>query len=75
MSVLARSYFEATEIDFFFCYLKGMGDETLIGFLHVMPKTNPLLIKRIGTTLLDHARGAPTVFPVVKLAKVDSDTP
>ncbi len=49
--------------------------KTVIGLLHVMPKTHPLLIKRIGTTLLDHAPGAPTVFPVVKLAKVDSDTP
>ncbi len=27
-----------------------MGDETLIGLLHVMLKTHPLLIKRIGTT-------------------------
>ncbi len=26
--------------------LKGMRDETLIGLLHVMPKTHPLLIKR-----------------------------
>ena len=49
-----------------------MGDETLIGLLHVMPKTHPLLIKRIGTTLLDHAPGAPTIFPIVKLAKVDT---
>ncbi len=55
--------------------LKGIGDETLIGLLQVMPKTHPLLIKRIGTTLLDHAPGAPTVFPIVKLAKVDLDMP
>ncbi len=55
--------------------LKGMGDETLIGLLHIMPKTHPLLIKRIGTTLLDHALAAATLFPVVKLAKVDSDMP
>ncbi len=55
--------------------LKGMGDETLIGLLQVTPKTHPLLIKIIGTTLSDHAPGAPTVCPVVKLAKVDSDTP
>ncbi len=34
---------------------KGMGEETLIGLLHVMPKKHPLLIKRIGTTRLDHA--------------------
>ena len=34
--------------------LKGMGDETLIGLTHVNPKTHPLLIQRIGTTLLDH---------------------
>ncbi len=47
--------------------LKGTGDETLIGLLHVMPKTHPWLIKRIGTTLLDHAL---TVFPIIKLAKV-----
>ncbi len=33
-----------------------MGDEILIGLLHVMPKTHPLLINRIGTTLLDRAR-------------------
>ncbi len=32
--------------------LKGMGDEILIGLLHVMAKTHPLVIKRIGTTLL-----------------------
>ncbi len=31
--------------------LKGMEDETLIALLHAMPKTHPLLIKRIGTTL------------------------
>ncbi len=45
-----------------------MGDETLIGLLHITPKKHPLLIKikRIGTTSLDR-------FPVVKLAKVDSD--
>jgi len=55
--------------------LKGMGDETLIGLLHVTPKTHPLLIKRIGTTILDHAPGTLTIFPIVKLAKVDSDTP
>ncbi len=36
-----------------------------------MPKTHPLIIKRIGTSLLDHVPGAPTVFPVNKLAKVD----
>ncbi len=51
--------------------LKGMGDE--IGLLHIMPKSHPLLIKRIGTTLLDHVPGAQTVFTIVKLAKVDSD--
>ncbi len=50
-----------------------MGNETLIGLLHVMPKTHPWLIKRIGTTLLDHAPDAPTVFYIVKLEKVDSD--
>ena len=52
-----------------------MRNYTLIVFLHVTPKTHPLLIKRIGTTLLDHALGEPTIFPVVKLAKVDSDMP
>ena len=54
---------------------KGNGDETLIGLTNVNHKTHPLLIKRIGTTLLDHAPGAPTICPIVKLAKVDSDTP
>jgi len=34
---------------------------------------HPLLIKRIGTALLDHAPNALTIFPVVKLAKVDLD--
>ncbi len=43
--------------------LKGMGDETLIGLLHVTPKKHPLLIKRTGITRLDHALGAPAVFP------------
>jgi len=52
-----------------------MGDETLIGLFHVNLKTHPLLIKRVGTTLLDHAKGAQIIFAVVKLAKVDSDTP
>jgi len=33
-----------------------MGDETLIGLFHIKLKTHPLLIKRIETTLLDHAR-------------------
>ncbi len=51
------------------------GNWILIGLLHVMPKTHPLLIKRIGTTLLDHALGAPTVSHVIKLAKADSDMP
>ncbi len=46
-----------------------------VAVMDVMPKTHPLLIKRIGTTLLDHAPGALTVFPIVKLAKVDLDTP
>jgi len=36
--------------------LKGMGDETLAGLFIVTPKTHQLLIKRIETTLLDHAR-------------------
>jgi len=52
-----------------------MADETLIGLLHATPKTHPLLFKRIWTTLLDHVPGVPTIFPIVKLAKVDSDTP
>ncbi len=50
-----------------------MGFETLIGLLHVMSKTHPWLIKKIGSTLLDHAPGTPTVFSIVKLANVDSD--
>ncbi len=36
-------------------------------------KKNPFLIKRIGKTHLDHGRA--DRFPVVKLAKVDSDMP
>ncbi len=55
--------------------LKWMGNETLIGLLHIIPKTHPLLITRIGSTILDHAPGTQTIFNVVKLAKVDSDTP
>ncbi len=38
-------------------------------------KKHPLLIKRIGTIRLDHAPGHADRFPLVKLAKVDSDTP
>ncbi len=53
--------------------LKGMRDETLIGLLYVIPKKHPLLIKRIGTTRLDQAPGRTDRFPIVKLAKVDSD--
>ena len=52
-----------------------MEDETLIGLLHVTPKKHPLLIKRIGTTRLDHAPGRANRFPIVKIAKVDLDTP
>ncbi len=48
-----------------------MGDETLIGLLHVTPKKHPLLIKRIGTTRLDQAPGRADRFPILKLAKVD----
>ncbi len=51
-----------------------MGDETLIGLLQVTPQKYPLLFKRIGTTRLDHAPGRADRFPVVKLAKLDSDT-
>ncbi len=36
---------------------------------------NTSITKRIATTLLDHAPGNTTIFPVVKLAKVDSDMP
>ncbi len=43
-------------------------------FIPRYAQNTPLLIKRIGTTLLDHAPDAPTVFPIVILAKVDSDT-
>ncbi len=53
---------------------RGMGDETVIGLLHVTPKKHPLLIKRIGTTRSDHAPGCADCFPVVNLAKVDSYT-
>jgi len=38
-------------------------------------KTNPLLNKIIGTTLLYHALGAPTIFPAIKLAKVAWEMP
>ncbi len=55
--------------------LKGMGDDALVGLLHVTPEKHPLLIKIIGTTRLDHAPGRSDRYPVVKLAKVDSDTP
>jgi len=51
-----------------------MGDGTLIGLLHFTPNAHPLLIKRIETTFLNHALGTQTIFPVIKLAKVDSDT-
>lgn len=50
------------------CFLKGIGVEILIGLLYFMPKTDPLLIQRIWTTLLDHTLGALTIFPFVKLA-------
>ncbi len=50
-----------------------MGDETMIGLLHIAPKKHPLLIKKIGKTCLDHLPGCADRFPVVKLAKVDSD--
>ncbi len=39
------------------------------------PNKRPLLIKIIGTTRLDHTPGRTDRYPVVKLAKVDSDTP
>ena len=55
--------------------LKGMEDETLIGLLHVTPKKHPSLIRGIGTTRLDHAPGRANRFSVVKIAKVDLDTP
>ncbi len=55
--------------------LKGMGDDALVGLLHVTPEKHPLLIKIIGTTRLDHTPGRTDRYPVVKLAKVDSDTP
>ncbi len=29
----------------------------------------------LKTAVLDHVSGTPTIFPVLKLAKVDSDTP
>jgi len=48
-----------------------MGDEIHVGLFHFTPKTHPLLIKRIRTTLLDHAPGPQTIFPVAKLPKVD----
>ena len=53
----------------------ALEDETLISLLHITPKKHPLLIKRIGTTRLDHAPGRANCFSVVKIAKVDLDTP
>ncbi len=56
--------------------LKGMGDDALVGLFYVTPPNKrPLLIKIIGTTRLDHTPGRTDRYPVVKLAKVDSDTP
>ncbi len=55
--------------------LKGNGRCDSDWYIARYAQTHPLLIKRIGTTLLDHAPGAQTIFPVVKLAKVDSHTP
>ncbi len=52
-----------------------MEDETRIGLLHVTPKNHPLLIKIIGITRLDHVPGRIDRFPLLKLAKVGSDTP
>ncbi len=40
-------------------------------FIAHYPQTHPWFIKRIGTFLLDHAPGAPTIFSIVKLAKMD----
>ncbi len=52
--------------------LKEMGDETLIVVLHVKPpKKYPLLIKRIGTTRLDHAPGRADLFPPWETMRLD----
>ncbi len=40
-----------------------------------LSRRNTKIIKRIGITILDYALGTPTVFPVVKQEKVDSNTP
>ncbi len=59
---------------FLFAARWALSATVLIGLLQIMPKTHPWFIKRIGTTPLDNAPCAPTIFSVVKLAKVDSDT-
>ncbi len=46
----------------------------IIIYCTLCPKTHQLIIKRIGTTLLDHAPGVPTIFTVAILPKVDSET-
>lgn len=55
--------------------IKRMRDETLIGLMHFMLKTHTYLIKRISTSLLDHAPRHTAYFSVIKIAKVDSDMP
>ncbi len=55
--------------------LKGNGIWDSDWFIARWAQKHPLLIKRIGTTHLDHALGRADRFPVVKLAKVVSDTP
>ncbi len=59
----------------YFLYFTKAHCFVVIMTIQAMPKTHPLLIKRIGTTLLDHVPGALTVFPMVKLGKVDLECP
>ncbi len=55
--------------------LKGNGRWDSDWFIARHAQKHPLLIKRIGTTRLDHVSGHADHFLVDKLAKVDSDTP
>ncbi len=44
-------------------------------FIARYAQKHPLLIKRTGTTRLDHVPGHANRFPVIKLATVDLETP
>lgn len=56
--------------------LKGMGNDTLIGLSPLTHKIHPGFIKRLSKTPFEpFVPGAATVFPTVKLLKVELDTP